>query len=80
MGGEVITVDCRCSCSRCEAQSKDIYRMVGACLNCGQGDILFLIRAGDPAPSSTFPEKCPACGNRKAYAERLATADEVPAA
>ena len=74
------TVDCRCFCHFCEKRTTSIYRMVGACLNCGAEPILFLIRAGDKAPTMTFPVECPTCGVRAAYANRLATEDEIPAA
>lgn len=73
----MITVDGRCFCERCESRTKDIYRMVGKCRNCGAEPILMLYRAGDKATSLT----CPTCGNwNSVHANRLATEDEVPAA
>lgn len=73
-------IDMRCSMSQC-SHIKTVYRMVGRCGNCATEDILFLITSGHEAPKSSFlGEKCPVCGCRSAYAQRLATPDEVPAA
>ena len=77
----MITVDSRCFCHKCEDRTKDIYWMVGHCRNCGQGDILILIRAGDKAPKSYYGEVCPVCGGRNTVeSDRLATPDEIPVA
>ena len=73
----MLTVDGRCGCARCEAGSKNIYRMVGECWNCHATPILVLYREGDPAA----PQDCPTCGGRQqVHVTRLATPDEVPAA
>lgn len=32
----MITVDARCGCLDCRARTENIYRMIGACSNCGQ--------------------------------------------
>lgn len=70
-------VDGRCGCFRCEARTKDIYRMIGRCYNCKTEPILILYRVGDPAALAG----CPVCGNSDSvHAFRLATADEIPAA
>lgn len=72
----MITIDGRCHCSKCRATTEDIYRMIGACGNCGTANILMLFRAGDPARNLD----CPVCGNwSKVMPQRLATPDEVPA-
>ncbi len=72
----MLTVDGRCFCSRCEERTKNMYRMVGKCWNCGTEPILVLYREGDPAASVD----CPVCGNRnKVHTTRLATAEEIPA-
>jgi ssDNA-binding Zn-finger/Zn-ribbon topoisomerase 1 len=71
------TIDCRCACDKCEARTGDIYRMVGICVNCGAKDLLMLFRAGD----ETRNADCPVCGCwSKVQSQRLATADEIPAA
>ena len=73
----VITIDARCMCQKCEKRSKDIYRMIGSCSNCGSKNLLILFRAGDRACS----QDCPVCrcwGTVGPY--RLATADEIPEA
>jgi uncharacterized Zn finger protein (UPF0148 family) len=73
----VITVSGVCVCAKCEGRTRDIYRMVGTCLNCGTGDILMLFRAGDKAGVLD----CPVCGVwRSVRPNRLATDDEIPAA
>lgn len=73
----MITVDGRCPCHRCEERTKDIYRMVGRCLNCKTTDILIILRSGDPAAD----QDCPVCGGRsKVKCQRLATPDEAPVA
>lgn len=72
----MITVDGRCSCARCEARTGNIYRMVGACRNCGLTPVLMLFREGDP----TAILKCPTCGTREVASNRLATPDEIPEA
>ena len=73
----VAFVDGRCGCQRCEERTKNTYRMVGVCLNCGTKPILILYRWGDRAADVD----CPVCGNwQKVRPQRLATADEIPAA
>lgn len=78
----MLTIDLRCNFPRCsEAAKGDLYRMVGRCGNCGTEDILFLITAGHPKPTSIGnPATCPVCGCREAWAQRLATDDEIPVA
>ena len=72
----MLTVSGICMCAKCEARTRDIYRMVGTCYNCGQKDILMLFRAGDKAAHLD----CPVCGNwRSVHSQRLATPDEIPA-
>jgi hypothetical protein len=69
--------DGRCFCDRCESRTKDIYRMVGRCLNCHVEPILMLYRAGDPAVKLD----CPRCGFWGGVdPQRMATPDEIPAA
>src|ERR1035437_2438586 len=73
----MLTVSGICACQKYEDRTKDIYRMVGTCLNCGTKDILMLFRAGDSASNLD----CPVCGNwKKVSARRLATDDEIPLA
>ena len=74
----MITISKRCICAKCEASGRDgMYRMVGHCTNCGQGDILILYREGDKAAKAD----CPVCGNWWSVTpDRLATPDEIPAA
>lgn len=69
------TVSGVCTCSKCEAVGRSIYRMVGKCSNCQAGPILMLYRAGDRASVL----ECPSCGCREVYASRRATDDEIPA-
>jgi hypothetical protein len=74
----MITIDMRCTMRQCKDKS-GIYRMVGKCSNCGTEPILFLITADHEAPSSpTSGQRCPVCGCSKAFAQRLATDDEIP--
>lgn len=35
----MITIDGRCHCQQCKNQTENIYRMVGACRNCGTTEI-----------------------------------------
>ena len=73
----MLTVDGRCFCSRCEARTKNIYRMVGSCWNCKTQDILVIYRAGDRAAE----QECPLCGSyNSVHVTRLATPDEIPEA
>lgn len=73
----MITIDARCMCQKCKERTKDIYRMIGSCSNCGSKDILILYRAGDRACN----RDCPVCGCWSTVsAGRLATADEIPEA
>ena len=73
----MMTVDARCGCARCEARSKNIYRMVGSCYNCKAAPILVLYRWGDNAE----PVNCPMCGKyNSVHVTRLATPDEIPVA
>jgi len=69
----MITIDGRCGVSSC---SPDIYRMIGKCGNCGESDLLLLFTVGH----STEALICPRCGNKRVYADRLATDDEIPEA
>lgn len=71
----MLTIDCRCGHSTC--RDKNIYRMVGACSNCGTKNVLMLFTA---THDSYMPQCCPVCGCAKVHAQRLATADEIPAA
>ena len=75
-----LAVDARCFCSRCEAYSHGTYQMIGHCRNCGQGNVLIVIRQGDRAPRS-YGVKCPVCGTGGygggIVADRLAGPDEV---
>lgn len=73
----MITVDNRCS--KCAADGKDIYRMVGYCGNCHTKPVLVLHSAGHEALGPAN-EPCPLCGNRSVRSERLATPDEIPEA
>jgi predicted nucleic-acid-binding Zn-ribbon protein len=66
------SVDARCPDKWCT--SKDVYRMVGTCVNCGNTDIIVLYTSGHVARDAT----CPACGCERVTAKRLATPDEVP--
>lgn len=70
----MVTADARCKHPSCT--EKNIYRMVGACSNCGGGDILILYTSGHTAHSVD----CPLCGNNTVSGRRLATDDEIPAA
>jgi DNA-directed RNA polymerase subunit M/transcription elongation factor TFIIS len=76
---EQLTVSGVCTCSRC-GEAKNIYRMIGKCLNCGTDSVLMLFRAGE----KTQVLKCPVCGVGYPYegvrAYRLATDDEIPVA
>lgn len=76
----MLTIDERCSHPRC--YEPNIYRMVGACRNCGTGDILVLLTAGHEAhgSASSFGYRCPVCGCRDVRVSRLATDDEFPLA
>lgn len=68
-------VDARCGCSSCVTRTKDVYRMIGHCANCGTEPILVLYRKGDQAAL----KDCPVCGCWHAVqADRLATPDEIP--
>ena len=70
------TVDGRCGCKNCEARTMDIYRMIGACYNCGAKPILMLFRSGDP----TAAQDCPLCGKwHGVHSQRRATDAEIPA-
>ena len=70
----MLTIDGRCDEPHC---SKDMYRMVGHCRNCGTGDILLLFTRGH----ETRPLTCPGCGSyREVRSDRLATDDEFPGA
>lgn len=72
----MLTVSGICMCDKCESRTKNIYRMIGVCYNCGTKDIFMLFRSGDPKASLD----CPVCGNwHGVHAQRLATADEIPA-
>jgi hypothetical protein len=71
----MVTVDKRCTHHTC--QDKDIYRMVGRCVNCGQTDLLILNTSGHEATKAD----CPRCGcDRSVTQDRLATDDEIPVA
>lgn len=71
------TVDGRCFCQHCTDRTENIYRMVGACYNCGAKPILMLFRLGDKSASLD----CPRCGNwHSVHPLRLATDEEIPAA
>lgn len=71
----MLTVSGKCMCNKCEQRTKDIYRMVGYCINCGQKDVLGIFRAGDRAARLD----CPVCGNWGSLRwSRLATPDEIP--
>lgn len=72
----MLTVSALCMCVRCTSRTGEIYRMVGACSNCGTKDILILFRAGD----QTREVECPVCKVRQVRSIRLATDDEIPAA
>ena len=73
----MITVSGICMCKDCTDRTSDIYRMVGACLNCGTDRILMLFRFGDPA----VPLDCPVCGCwHKVTPQRIARDDEIPEA
>jgi hypothetical protein len=73
----MITVDARCSCSRCVDGPQDIYRMIGMCANCGSNPILMIFRAGILATGQT----CPLCGVLGAVERRrMARDDEIPEA
>jgi hypothetical protein len=68
----MLTIDGRCDDPHC---SKDMYRMVGHCRNCGTGDILLLFTSGH----RRRPLTCPVCGcYREVCSDRLATDDEFP--
>ena len=76
-----MTVSGICKCHRCESSERpNIYRMVGHCENCGQGDILMLFREGDRKANLD----CPRCGAQGhgtfggVHPDRLATEDEIP--
>lgn len=73
----MLTVSGKCMCDRCEARTKDIYRMVGYCTNCGTQPILMIFRAGD----KKHDLDCPACGVRRSVRpQRLAAPYEIPEA
>lgn len=79
MGELQAVIDGRCGCSACRERTENIYRMVGWCSNCGTQNILILYRAGDHKRDID----CPICENYfsiKSTSQRLATADEIPAA
>ncbi len=74
----MVMIDMRCQQKVC-ASKTGIYRMVGRCANCKTEDILFLVTEGHKAPSgSLLGARCPVCGCDEAYAQRLATDDEIP--
>ncbi len=71
----MITVDGRCFCDDCERRTKNVYRMVGRCGNCGQDSMLMLFRDGD----KTHNLNCPVCGCWSTVIPlRLASEDEIP--
>lgn len=70
----MLTVDDRCTVRTCG--DKNIYRMIGKCLNCGAGDLLMLFTEGH----ETRNGRCPVCGCDKVSPSRLATKDETPEA
>lgn len=71
----MLTIDNRCSDRACA--NKNIYRMVGACTNCGTYAILVLNTEGHEARGN---RKCPVCACHSVRQDRLATPDEFPAA
>jgi DNA-directed RNA polymerase subunit RPC12/RpoP len=66
-------VDRRCGHPRCDEPG--VYRMVGACYNCGAKPLLGLFTAGHEATGG----ECPACGCRRLHWDRLATPAKIPA-
>jgi hypothetical protein len=73
----VAFIDGRCGCDKCEERAQDVYRMVGHCMNCGARPILILYRSG----ANAADKDCPICGGYwRVHPDRLATADEIPAA
>lgn len=52
--------------------------MIGGCYNCGTKPILGLFTAGHEATGVGVA--CPVCGCSRLHWDRLATADEIPAA
>lgn len=72
----MITVSGVCKCKDCEARTSSIYRMIGACMNCGLDRILMLFRAGD----KVCLLDCPKCGVREVKSQRAATDREIPEA
>jgi len=64
-------------CSRCQGGGRtDIYRMIGHCSNCRSEPILGLFSVTHEASGGD----CPVCGCSRLHWDRLATADEIPAA
>lgn len=75
MSGELL-IDQRCTHKNCTDKT-GAYRMVGHCRNCSTDGILGLFTEGHEHGHDT---ECPVCGCRCVHWDRLATADEIPAA
>lgn len=64
-------------CWRCQDGGRTgIYRMIGGCRNCGAGPVLGLFSITHEASGGD----CPVCRCSRLHWDRLATADEIPAA
>ena len=71
-------VDCRCTHPRCHrADTGSVYRMAGACRNCGTRPLIGLFTAGHEASGGVSGGTCPACGCERLHWDRLAGPDEV---
>jgi len=70
-------VDARCHHRDCE--TKNAYRMIGSCYNCGTKPVLGLFTTGHEKRNGVLGEDCPVCGTRNLHWTRLATPDEIPA-
>ena len=70
---QALEVDGRCVCASCAARTKDFYRMVGVCVNCGSTPIIMTFRVGDRTQYLT----CPVCRtSRTVQPQRLLKFDE----
>lgn len=71
----MLTVNGTCGCDKCVSRTKEMYHMVGYCINCGTKEILMVFRAGDPKRDLD----CPVCFNwRSVRSQRLANENEIP--